>query len=124
MGMLHLCGQKGFPSNIPEGIKFLHQSATKADLDAPQGAYVFALLLAGEFTAVRVAESVLPRDEQAALNMLEKASVLGFSQAQQKLGNAYENGTWGCGYDPALSVHYYTLSAKQGHTVFSSYVDP
>jgi TPR repeat protein len=115
MGMLRLLGQKGFPANIPEGIKLLHQSAGKADLDAPQGAYVFALLLEGEFNGVVVPETILPHDERAARRMLEKASSLGFSHAQLKLGNAYENGTWGCGYDPALSLHYYTLAAKQGN---------
>jgi TPR repeat protein len=118
MGMLHLCGQKGFAINIPEGIRLLSQSAAKADLDAPQGAYVFALLLAGEFSGASVPESILPRDERGARRMLEKASSLGFSHAMLKLGNAYENGTWGCGYDPALSVHYYTLAAKHGKTVF------
>jgi TPR repeat protein len=114
MGMIRLLGQKGFPVNIADGVKLLHQSAGKADLDAPQGAYVFALLLAGEFTGINVPESILPHDERAAGRMLEKASSLGFSLAQQKLGGAYENGTWGCGYDPLLSLHYYALAAKQG----------
>ena len=117
MGMLHLCGQKGFAVNIPEGIRLLRQSAAQADLDAPQGAYVFALLLAGEFNGASVPESILPRDERTARSMLEKASSLGFSPAQLKLGIAYENGTCGCGYDPVLSLHYYDLAAKQGKTV-------
>jgi len=112
--MIKLLGQKGYAVNIPEAIKYLFQSAGKADLDAPQGAYVFALLLAGEFPAVTVPETYLPRDERAARRMLEKASQLGFGHAQSKLGSAYENGTWGCGYDPSLSLHYYTLAAKQG----------
>jgi TPR repeat protein len=112
--MLRRLGQKGYPVNVAEGIKFLHQSAGKADLDAPQGAYIFALLLMGEMNGVNIPESILPRDERAARRMLEKASALGFSHAQQKLGNAYENGAWGCGYDPQQSIHYYTLSAKQG----------
>ena len=116
--MLHLLGQKGFAVNIPEAVRLLHLSATKADLDAPQGAYVFALLLAGEFNGVSVPESILPRYERGARRMLEKASALGFSHAQQKLGTAYENGTWGCGYDPALSLLYYTLAAKQGDSAF------
>ena len=112
--MLRLLGQKGSPPNISEGIMLLSQSAQTADIDAPQGAYVYALLLAGEFTAGNIPESFLPRDERAARRMLEKAAALGFSHAQGKLGGAYENGTWGCGYDPLLSVHYYTLAARQG----------
>lgn len=114
MGMLYLLGQKGYPANIPEGIQHIRQSAAKADFDAPQGAFVYALLLAGEFTSVNVPESILPHDERAARRMLEKSSALGFSHAQQKLGHAYETGTWGCGYDPGLSLHYYSLAAKQG----------
>lgn len=117
--MMRLLGQKGYTVNIPEAIKLLHQSAGKADLDAPQGAYVFGLLLGGEFPDVNVPETLLPRDERAGLRMLEKASALGFSLAHQKLGSAYENGTWGCGYDPGLSLHYYTLAAKQGTFTFA-----
>jgi TPR repeat protein len=113
MGMLYLLGQKGYPANIPEGVKLIRQSAVTSDFDAPQGAFVYALLLAGEFT-VNVPESILIRDERAARRMLEKSSALGFSHAQQKLGLAYETGTWGCTYDPGLSLHYYSLAAKQG----------
>jgi TPR repeat protein len=114
MGMLNLLGQKGFPLNIQEGVKLLYRSAARADLDSPQGAYVFALLLIGELDGVEVPEAILPQDEHAAKRMLEKASNLGFSHAQLKLGTAYENGTWGCEYDPQLSLHYYTLAARQG----------
>jgi TPR repeat protein len=117
MGMLKLLGQKGYPVDMPGGINYLFRSAMKADLDAPQGAYIFALLLAGEFESVNVPESLLPRDQKSALRMLEKASSLGFSHAQQKLGSAYEHGTWGCGYDPQLSLHYYSLAAKQGPNI-------
>lgn len=112
--MMKLLGQKGYPANIPEGVRLLYQSAGKADLDAPQGAFVFALLLAGEFNGVTVSEQILPRDERAARRMLEKAASLGFCHAQQKLGSAYENATWGCEYDPVMSLQYYTLAAKQG----------
>ena len=112
--MMKLMGQKGVPANIPEGVRLLHQSAGRADLDAPQGAFVFALLLAGEFNGVNVSEQILPHDERAARRMLEKAASLGFSHAQQKLGSAYENATWGVEYDPLMSLHYYTLAAKQG----------
>ena len=114
--MLRLLGQKGFTVSYPDAVKLLHQSAGTADLDAPQGAYVFALLLAGEFNGVNIPENILPRDERLGKRMLEKASSLGFSHAQQKLGSAYENGTWGCGYDAGLSLHYYSLAAKQGMT--------
>lgn len=114
--MLKLCGQKGYPVDIPEGIQLVCQSATKVDLDAPQGAFLYALLLAGEFTSVNIPESVLPRDERAARKMLEKSSALGFRLALQKLGRAYETGTWGYGYDPRLSLHYYSLAAQQGET--------
>lgn len=122
MGMLRLLGQKGYPVNYPEAVKFLHQSAGTADLDAPQGAYVLALLLAGEFNGVTIPQNILPRDERLARRMLEKASSLGFSHAQQKLGAAYENGTGSCGYDPAMSLYYYSLAAKQG-MLFSGGVD-
>jgi TPR repeat protein len=112
--MMKLCGQKGTAVNLTEAIRYLQQSAIKADIDAPQGAYVYALLLAGEFPNINVPETLLPRDERSALHMLEKSASLGFSHAESKLGSTYENGTLGCGYDPILSLHYYTLAAKQG----------
>jgi TPR repeat protein len=113
MGMMRLFGQKGFAVNLAEGVRLLQLSASKADLDAPQGAYVFALLLAEELQ-VAIPPTILPPDVRGSRAMLEKASFLGLVQAQNKLGSAYENGTFGCGYDPLLSVHYYTLAAKQG----------
>lgn len=118
--MVNLLGQKGYPVNLPEAIKLLFQAAGSADIDAPQGAYVFALLLTGELSGVTIPETILPRDEKGARRLLEKASSLGFSNAQQRLGNAHENGTWGCGYDPALSLHYYKLAAKQGMRICAS----
>jgi len=114
MGMLKLLGQKGHAINIPEAINLLFRSAAKADLDAPQGAYVFGLLLAGEFEGVSVDESVLPHDDRSARRMLEKASSLGFSHAQLKLGGAFENGTCGCEPNPQMSLYYYGLAAKHG----------
>ena len=82
MGMLRFLAQKGFAVSYPDAVKLLHQSAGTAELDAPQGAYVFALLLAGEFNGVNIPENILPRNERLGKRMLGRASSLGFSHAQ------------------------------------------
>ena len=45
---------------------------------------------------------------------IEKASYLGFAKAQTKMGAGYELCQLGCDFDPALSLHYNALAAKQG----------
>ena len=114
MGMLRLLGQKGYTANLSEAINYLSQSAARADLDAPQGPYVFGLLLADEFRGVSVPESILPHNFLEAHKMLEKACSLRFSHAMRILRNAYENATFECNYDSQLSLYYYMLAVKQG----------
>ena len=40
---------------------------------------------------------------------------MGHAEAAFQLGNAYEHGLLTCPRDPALSVHFYTIAAMQGH---------
>lgn len=72
------------------------------------------MLLARELPQVSVPEQFLPIDINAARMNIEKAAYHGFAKAQVKMGAAYELGQLGCDFNPALSLHYNALAARQG----------
>lgn len=75
---------------------------------------VFGMLQAREITQVSVPENHLPLNITSARFNIEKAAYLGFAKAQTKMGAAYELCQLGCDFDPALSLHYNALAARQG----------
>lgn len=114
LGMMTLLGQHGQQQNYEEGLNLIYASAHTADDNAPQGAYVLGMLQAGELPQVSVPEQYMPRNIQSAKGNIERAAFLGFAKAQVRMGTAYELGDLGCPFDPALSLHYNALAAKQG----------
>ena len=72
------------------------------------------MLQAREIPQVNVPEQFLPLNLIAARFNIEKAAYLGFAKAQTKMGAAYELCQLGCDFDPALSLHYNALAARQG----------
>ena len=72
------------------------------------------MLLARELPQVNVPEQYLPLNINNARYNIEKAAYLGFAKAQTKMGSAYELCQLGCDFDPALSLHYNNLAARQG----------
>ncbi|MCJ1444412.1 MAG: hypothetical protein MMC23_004914 [Stictis urceolatum] len=114
MGMMKLLGQCGQRQDFSQGIDMLKYSADNADENAPQGAYVFGMLSARELGEVSVPEQFLPLDIEVARVNIEKAAYLGFAKAQVKMGSAYELCELNCQFDPALSLHYSNLAARQG----------
>lgn len=72
------------------------------------------MLLARELPQVNVPENYLPLDLNAARVNIEKAAYHGFAKAQVKMGAAYELCQLGCDFNPALSLHYNALAARQG----------
>ena len=74
------------------------------------------MLQARELPQVTVPETLLPYDEHVARENIEKAAYLGFAKAQVKMGAAYELCSMGCEFDPALSLHYNALAARQGES--------
>lgn len=114
LGMMTLLGQHGQPQNYERGLNLIYMSAQTADENAPQGAYVFGMLQAQQMPQVQVPDQYLPRDMVGAKMNIEKAAYLGFAKAQVKMGSAYELAELGCSFDPALSLHYNVLAARQG----------
>ena len=114
LGMMTLLGQHGMPQDYQRGIDLIRQAATTADENAPQGAYVYGMLLARELDRVSVPDQFLPYDLNEAKLFIEKAAYLGFAKAQLKMAQAYELCQLGCEFEPALSLHYNALAARQG----------
>lgn len=114
LGMMTLRGQHGQPQDFAMGVDLIRRSAQKADENAAQGAYVYGMLLAKELPQIEIPNSILPGDERQARINIEKAAYLKFAKAQLEMGSAYEVGSFGCEFSPALSVHYNALAAKQG----------
>src|ERR1700728_4077400 len=123
MGMAHLMGQLGIQANPEQAVPLLHRAATLASLDVPQPAYVYGLLLLGEFSHVTIQPQLfrpfLPPGStptQEARKHLERAAYLNFSPAQYKLAHAYEFAQPPFPFDPLLSVQYYSLASQQGES--------
>ncbi|PNS21241.1 hypothetical protein CAC42_1020 [Sphaceloma murrayae] len=114
LGMMTLRGQHGQEQDFVRGVELIRQSAAVADDNAAQGAYVYGMLLARDLNQVQLPEGILPFDERAARIEIEKAAYMKFPKAQLKMGNAYEVGSLGCEFNPAYSMHYYALAARQG----------
>ncbi|KAL2450896.1 Chitin synthase regulatory factor 4 [Exophiala dermatitidis] len=114
LGMMTLLGQHGQAQDYERGLNLIYASAQTADENAPQGAYVFGMLQAHQMPQIQIPESYLPIDMAAAKTNIEKAAYLGFAKAQVKMGAAYELCELGCPFDPALSLHYNALAARQG----------
>ena len=57
--MARLLGQLSLPASPTDALPLLHRAATLASTDVPQPAYVYGLLLLGEFSHVRIEERFL-----------------------------------------------------------------
>ncbi|KZF21809.1 HCP-like protein [Xylona heveae TC161] len=114
LGMMNLFGQYGEPRDYVLGVERIRFAAEHADENAPQGAYVYGMLQSHSLPQVVLSETTMPLDINNARIYIEKAAYLGFSKAQMKMGSAYELCQLGCDFDPALSLHYNALAARQG----------
>lgn len=114
LGMMTILGQHGQAQDFDRGLNLIYRAAQTADENAPQGAYVFGMLQAHEMPQVSIPDAYLPKDIASARINIEKAAFLGFAKAQVRLGAAYELCELGCPFDPALSLHYNALAARQG----------
>lgn len=122
MGMANLLGQLEIPVNHTIALVLLCDAADKADLDTPQPAYIYGMLLAGEFSHVSIPSHLLQPSEGAtsleddARRRIQRAAYLNFAPAQYKCGWLYEYAQLHCAFDPLLSVQYYSLASQGGET--------
>ncbi|KAH9478962.1 Chitin synthase regulatory factor 4 [Psilocybe cubensis] len=133
LGMAHLLGQLALPASPATALPLLHRAALLSSLHTPQPAYVYALLLLSEFTLLPAplppsllsslvslppsSGPLIPVGSSPTLEArkhLERAAYLHFPAAQYKLGHAYEFAEAPFGFDPVLSVQYYSLASESG----------
>jgi TPR repeat protein len=113
LGMMSLLGQHGQKKDFQRGLELIQSAADTADEDAPQGAYVYGMLVSRDLPDINIPEGLLPYNLQIAKMYIEKAAYLGFAKAQLKIGQAFELCQLECPFNPSLSLHYYGLAAKQ-----------
>ncbi|SPO26320.1 related to SKT5 - protoplast regeneration and killer toxin resistance protein [Ustilago trichophora] len=120
MGMANLLAQLDLPVNHARAVAMLRDAADKADLDTPQPAYIYGMLLAGEFSHVDIPLQLLQSStasastEDEARRRIQRAAYLNFAPAQYKCGWLFEYAQLGCAFDPLLSVQYYSLASQGG----------
>ena len=119
--MAHLLGQLALERQPRLALPFLKRAATLATIQLAQPAYVYGLLLLGEFSQIVIPPEdfvdVLPpgvSPQLEARKHLERAAYLNFSPAQYKLGHAYEFAEPPFPFDALLSVQYYSQASQQG----------
>ncbi|KAJ7429517.1 hypothetical protein B0H11DRAFT_2212154, partial [Mycena galericulata] len=128
LGTAHLLGQLGLGVGVEAGLGYLSKAAMRASLQCPAPAYVFALILLGEFTTGEgrpvgvpggMVQGYLPPGQTPptyARALLERAAALHFAPAQYKLGHAFEFAVpvGAFPFDPLLSVQWYSLASQAG----------
>ncbi|MCO5565487.1 hypothetical protein L7F22_019160 [Adiantum nelumboides] len=126
MGMANLLGQLELGADHSRAIPLLKEAADLANLDSPQPSYVFGMLLAGEFSHVKVSTELLdsavdPKKrnqpgsrEHEARRRIQRAAYLNFAPAQYRMGWLHEYAQLECPFDPLLSVQYYSLASQGG----------
>lgn len=108
LGRACLSGDLGL-NKYKEGIKWLKRATDAADPQYNAAPYHLGLLYETGY-----GDDIF-QDETYAAQLFTQAADLGHAEASYRLGDAYEHGKLSCPRDPALSVHFYTGAAQNGH---------
>ncbi|KAI6779068.1 uncharacterized protein J7T54_008286 [Emericellopsis cladophorae] len=108
LGKACLSGDLG-EKRYREGIKWMKLATEAADTQYNSAPYQLGCLYETGY-----GDDVFP-DEHYAATLFTQAAALGHPEANFRMGEAYEHARLGVPKDPALSVHFYTGAAEQGH---------
>jgi TPR repeat protein len=111
LGIACLHSDLGLQGHYREGLKWLKRATEIADEQYPSAPYELGLLHENGY-----GESVLA-DPGYSAQLFTQAAELGHTEANFRMGDAYEHGKLSCPRDPALSVHFYTGAAQRGHAL-------
>lgn len=111
LGCACLQGEMGLTKRYREGITWLKRGAEAADAQYNSGPYELGVLHETGY-----GDDVF-KDETYTAQLFTRAAELGHAEANYRMGDAYEHGKLQCPRDPALSVHFYTGAAQQGHPI-------
>ena len=109
LGRACLVGDMGLANRYREGLKWLKRAAESADFQYNSAPYELGLLHETGY-----GDDIF-RDPAYAAQLFTQSADLGHVEANYRLGESYEHGKLSCPKDPALSVHFYTGAAQQGH---------
>lgn len=108
LGRACLSGDLG-ETRYREGLKWLKLAAEAADTINNAAPYHLGCMYETGY-----GDDVF-MDESYAAELFTQAAELGHSEANYRMGDAYEHGKLNCPRDPALSVHFYTCAAEKDH---------
>ena len=111
LGMACLKGDMGLGKNAQkarEGMTWLKRATESADFQYNSAPFEIGLLHLNGY-----GDDVF-KDEGYAAQLITQAAELGHVKANFLMGQAYENGLYGCPRDAALSVHFYNGAASRG----------
>ncbi|KAI9275513.1 hypothetical protein BDA99DRAFT_495660 [Phascolomyces articulosus] len=109
LGIAELNGELGISKNARDGVKWLKRASEGATSEYPHAVHELALL------HEKGIDNVVFVDLEYAVSLYAQAAELGYAPSAFRLGECYEYGKLKCAQDPALSIHYYTIAAQQGH---------
>ncbi|EME43781.1 hypothetical protein DOTSEDRAFT_71573 [Dothistroma septosporum NZE10] len=109
LGMACVKDDMGLKNTYREGLKWLRRAQESADFQYNAGPYELGLMHLTGFGGD------IFKDEAYAAQLLTQSAELGHVHANFLMGQAYENGLYGCPRDAALSVHFYNGAATRGH---------
>lgn len=109
LGVADVNGELGISKNPRDGVKWLKRSAEAATSEYPHAIHELALL------HERGIPNVVFVDLSYAVSLYVQAAELGYAPSAFRLGECYEYGKLECSPDPAMSIHFYTIAAQQGH---------
>jgi TPR repeat protein len=104
-----LAGDMGLGKRYREGINWMKRATESSDAQYNSAPYELGVLHETGF-----GDDVFP-DASYAAQLFTKSAELGHVEANYRMGDAYEHGKLNCPRDPALSIHFYTSAAQNGH---------
>lgn len=111
LGLACIKGDMGFSRSAQktrEGLTWLKRATESADPQYNTAPYELGLLHLNGY-----GDDVF-KDEGYAAQLITQSAELGHIKANFLMGQAYENGLYGCPRDAALSVHFYNGAASRG----------
>ncbi|ORY98736.1 hypothetical protein BCR43DRAFT_436820 [Syncephalastrum racemosum] len=109
LGVAEVNGELGISKNPRDGVKWLKRASEAATPEYPHALHELAVL------HEKGIDNVVFIDYEYAVCLYAHAADLGYAPSAFRLGECYEYGKLKCPQEPALSIHYYTIAAQQGH---------
>ncbi|KAI7867140.1 hypothetical protein BDF14DRAFT_751388 [Spinellus fusiger] len=109
LGLAEINGELGISKNPRDGVKWLKRAEEGATVEYPHAIHELGQL------HEKGIPNIVFVDLDYAVSLYAQGAELGYAPSAFRLGECYEYGKLNCKQDPAMSIHYYTIAAQQGH---------